>query len=138
MRDTVKADVTQGDSPEALEAQSQPAISLIPNPIEQSCKPPGIIENTKPDVTQGDDGTPREQKCIVPQEETTQSVTEQESVVENTTAENTEPVKVTSSDESPAGLTHENPATPAQDAPSQVDLLGLLPPDVLPMLAAMG
>ncbi|KAK7918926.1 hypothetical protein WMY93_010210 [Mugilogobius chulae] len=29
MRDTVKADVTQEDSPDALEAQSQPAVSLV-------------------------------------------------------------------------------------------------------------
>ncbi|KAK7918915.1 hypothetical protein WMY93_010199 [Mugilogobius chulae] len=53
-------------------------------------------------------------------------------------AKNTEPVEVTYSEESPTGLTEENPTTPAQDVPSEVDLLGLLPADVLPMLAAMG
>ncbi|KAK7918872.1 hypothetical protein WMY93_010156 [Mugilogobius chulae] len=153
-----------GDTPEALEAQSQPAVSLVQSPTEQvtavdtqqqvsteettdvsclnviedqSCKPPGMIENTKPDVTKGADGTPREQKCIVLEEETIQSETEQESVDENITAENTEPVEVTSSNESPAGRTQETLTIAAQDAPSQVDL-GLLPPDVLPMLAAMG
>ncbi|KAK7877277.1 hypothetical protein WMY93_032011 [Mugilogobius chulae] len=97
--DVVVADVKQGVSPEALEAQRQPAVSPVQSPTEQvtavdtqqqvsseettdvsclnlmedqSCKPPIIIEKAEPDVTQGADGIQREQVCIVPQESSNQ------------------------------------------------------------------
>ncbi|KAK7933722.1 hypothetical protein WMY93_004618 [Mugilogobius chulae] len=105
------ADVPQGDSPLSLGAQSEPAVFLVQSPTEQVtvvetqqkvtteqsadvfcmnsteddqiCRPQVIFENPKPDATQGADETPREQRCIIPEDETTQNETVQDSVVEH-------------------------------------------------------
>ncbi|KAK7891892.1 hypothetical protein WMY93_023855 [Mugilogobius chulae] len=121
IRDTINADVTQGDSPDALEALNKCAISLVQSPT---------VQVTAVDTQQQ-----------VSTEETTDvsclNSIEDQSCKPPIIIENTEPVEVTSYEENLTGLTQENPTIPAQDASSQVDL-GLLPPDVLPMLAAMG
>ncbi|KAK7907041.1 hypothetical protein WMY93_015653 [Mugilogobius chulae] len=82
---------------------------------------------SEPKVPQPTEETPQEEEiCPATHDISTQPE-------EALPAENIEPIV-----ECPAGLTQEEPTTPAQDAPLQDDLLGLLPPDVLPMLAAMG